>query len=295
MKFFYLLVGASAFQGSALNWARDHRRHHRYVDSDRDPHNIYRGFFYAHIGWLFWKEDVVGIEYAPDLAKDKMVAWQERHYVAIAIFMGFVFPTLLGLCFGHPIEGFVFGGVLRILVSNHCTFLINSLAHTVGTRPYSDSQTARDNVLLAILACGEGYHNFHHVFAADYRNGVKWYQWDPTKWFIGGLSYFGGTYGLRRVSPAEFLRARLQNEQHRLLQRGLPEERVRAMKQKVEEAQRKWRGLCEDYQDLKKNVQIESRRRLQVLKVEIKIARAEFKMSWAQWGAFYRTYRALPV
>ena len=76
------------------------------------------------------------------------------------------------------------GGFLRLVVSHHCTFFINSLAHFWGSRPYTTENTARDNGILALFTWGEGYHNYHHLFQWDYRNGIRWYQWDPTKWLI---------------------------------------------------------------------------------------------------------------
>ena len=153
VKLFYLLFGAAAFQGSALQWATDHRRHHRFVDTDTDPHNINQGFWWAHVGWLFIKEEPKFRDvFEADLLKDKMIVWQHRYFVLVAIVMGFGFPMLVGWCFGNPIGGLLWGGLLRVVVTNHSTFLINSLAHTVGTKTYSDKQTARDSLLMALLA-----------------------------------------------------------------------------------------------------------------------------------------------
>ena len=90
-------------------------------------------------------------------------------------------------------------GFLRLVVCHHTTFLINSLAHKWGTQPYSKKNTARDNPLIALLTFGEGYHNFHHAFPGDYRNAVRWWQWDPTKWLIRALWAVGLTRDLRTV------------------------------------------------------------------------------------------------
>jgi stearoyl-CoA desaturase (delta-9 desaturase) len=110
-------------------------------------------------------------------------------------------------------------GILRLVISHHVTFLINSLAHIWGSQPYTEDNTARDNPIVALLTYGEGYHNFHHMFAHDYRNGVKAWQWDPSKWFIAAMSWLGLAKNLKRVPgfkiqrallDAQFRRAELQ-------------------------------------------------------------------------------------
>jgi stearoyl-CoA desaturase (Delta-9 desaturase) len=296
VKAAYLIFGAMAFQGPALVWGADHRRHHRFVDSKMDPHNIREGFFHAHMGWMLFHDGECDAEtYAPDLLKNKWVQWQNRNYVWLAIVMSFYFPMALGALYGNPMGGLIIGGLLRLVFTQHCTFFINSLAHTVGSKTYNDDLTARDSVLMAVLAYGEGYHNFHHQFQVDYRNGIRWYHWDPTKWVIQLLALMGCAYKLRQASPSEILGARLKAEQLRLLSRGVPEEKVSALKCKVEEAQTKFRLLREEYKRLKRNMQQQSREYLLHLKAEVKIARLEFKMAFAQWVAYRRTLGALPI
>jgi stearoyl-CoA desaturase (delta-9 desaturase) len=95
--------------------------------------------------------------------------------------------------------GFIWGGLFRVVVVHHATFLINSAAHTWGTQPYSTANTSRDSPFLSLLTYGEGYHNFHHTFQADYRNGHKWHHWDPTKWWIKGFSFIKMTSGLHKI------------------------------------------------------------------------------------------------
>jgi stearoyl-CoA desaturase (delta-9 desaturase) len=95
------------------------------------------------------------------------------------------------------------------VVNHHVTFFINSLAHFWGTRPYTDENSARDNGFLAFLTYGEGYHNYHHIFQTDYRNGIRWYQWDPTKWMIAGLARVGLARKLQRVPDFRIQRALL--------------------------------------------------------------------------------------
>ena len=99
-------------------------------------------------------------------------------------------------------------GFLRLVIQYHATFAVNSVAHYFGSQPYTDRNSARDHFLTAMITLGEGYHNFHHRFQADYRNGVRWFHFDPTKWFVWSLSRIGLTWDLRRVSKVRIRAAR---------------------------------------------------------------------------------------
>lgn len=211
MRATMLFFGAGCLENSALKWASDHRYHHRFVDKDSDPYNINRGFFYAHMGWIFFA-DPPGRTLAnvPDLNNDRLVQLQHKYFTPLAFFVGFGIPTLLGLAVGRPLAGFFWGGLFRVVLLHHLSFFINSACHTFGNRPYSTKVSARDCWWLAILTNGEGYHNFHHSFGSDYRNGVRWYHWDPSKWFIGTLAALGVAYNLKRTPDPIILKARLE-------------------------------------------------------------------------------------
>lgn len=210
IRLFVLIFGAAAFENSVLMWASEHRRHHKHVDHDEDPYCISKGFFYAHIGWLLFKLDNdEPYDNVADLQKDKLVCWQDRHVQWIAVIVSFILPTSLGFLWNGwrgALGAFLIAGVARIVVLQHCTFLINSACHTIGRQPYSRKCTARDSLLLALFTMGEGYHNYHHEFQHDYRNGVKPWQFDPTKWLIWMLSKLRLTRNLRRV-PADKIKA----------------------------------------------------------------------------------------
>jgi stearoyl-CoA desaturase (delta-9 desaturase) len=210
VKLVYLLFGAATFQNSALKWCADHRIHHNHVDSEKDPYNINKGFFYAHIGWIFYQEKVENPKYPKDLLNDKLVMWQHRNYLWLCVAMGFILPTVIGHFLGSALGGFALAGVARVVFVHHCTFFINSLCHMVGTRPYTDTNTARDSAVMALLSYGEGYHNYHHYFPTDYRNGIRWFHFDPTKWLIKTLSYVGWTKNLKQVPERLITEARLQ-------------------------------------------------------------------------------------
>lgn len=295
----YVFFGSGAFQGSIIRWCTDHRRHHREVDTDEDPYSINKGFWFAHLGWILLEEDPrFELRNCPDLQKKKFVAFQDKYYFLMASFVGFILPGLVAMAFGMEFwTGVLFGGALRIVVSNHTTFLINSACHYFGNQPYTDKNTARDNFILSVLTFGEGYHNFHHMFQADYRNGVRWYQWDPTKWWIRSLSFVGLASKLKRVSKEEIMKARLRMDEQILLSKGACQDSVLALKQKVEEAQIRMRDLRSEYLKMRRSLALQESAAKQVaeLKAKAKLASIEFKMVRAQWGAYVRAYRTVRI
>ena len=203
VRLFTLIFGAAAFENSVLMWASDHRRHHKHVDHDEDPYDITKGFFHAHIGWMLFKlRPQSPLDNVADLKKDPLVVWQDRHIHVLAVMVSFILPTLAGFIWDGwvgALGGFLIAGVAKVVMLQHCTFLINSACHTIGRQPYSTRCSARDSFFMALFTFGEGYHNYHHEFQHDYRNGVKPWQWDPTKWLIWILSKLGFVGGLRRV------------------------------------------------------------------------------------------------
>ncbi len=212
LKLVYLVFGTMALQNSVLVWATDHRRHHRNVDDpDLDPYSASRGFWYSHIGWMLrhWETGRWDFSNGRDLERDPMLRFQHRWYLPLALATNIGLPVLLGWLAGDVIGVFLVAGLLRLVVNHHATFCINSLAHMWGSQPYTDENSARDNPLLAFVTYGEGYHNFHHIFDRDYRNAVRWWQWDPAKWLISAMSWLGLASRLQRVPDVAIERARL--------------------------------------------------------------------------------------
>lgn len=206
------IMGGMALQNSILVWSARHRVHHRDVDdNEKDPYSIGRGFWFAHIGWMLrdYKSGAIDYSVVPDLEKDPVVMWQHRNYLALALATNLGLPMLLGWMVGDFWGVFLLAGLGRLVVNHHVTFCINSLAHMWGTRPYTDENSARDNWFLAIITHGEGYHNYHHLFQADYRNGVRWFHFDLNKWFISTCAALGLAHDLRRTPQFKILRARL--------------------------------------------------------------------------------------
>ena len=215
VRFLFALGGAFALQNDALNWASDHRRHHQHVDNnDNDPYSAGRGFWFSHIGWILRHYDSARNDFSnvKDLQRDPIVMWQHRNYLALVLIMNIGLPAFIGFLHGDIIAGLLLGGLLRLVLSQHATYFINSLAHMWGTRPYSDNSSARDNTLLALITYGEGYHNYHHTFQWDYRNGIRWWHFDPTKWLIRSLERVGLASGLKRCAPDKIERAKLERQ-----------------------------------------------------------------------------------
>ena len=221
-RLFFAIFGGMALQNSIYVWAARHRVHHRHVDDvDRDPHSIKSGFWHAHIGWMLraWPTSEVDFSEVRDLEKDRIVMWQHRYYWPLVWLSNLGIPLLLGIVFNEIIGMLLVAGVLRLVVSHHLTFFINSLAHTWGRQPYNDENTAVDNGWIALLTWGEGYHNYHHAFQADYRNGVRWWQYDPSKWLINTMAWTGLAFDRKRMPNFRIQRARLAMEFQRLSQR----------------------------------------------------------------------------
>lgn len=271
-----LFISSGAFQGSALKWASDHRIHHKFEDTDKDPYSINKGFWYAHMGWMMTHEAVSLPVQAPDLEKNKMIKWQHDNYLFAAIFVGYVFPTLIGALLGNAILGLVIAGGIRIFLTQQSTFLVNSLSHTLGKTPYSLDKTAKDSFIVTILTHGEGYHNFHHKFQFDYRNGIRWYHWDPTKWSIQLAALIGLAQKLKTVQFSEILKARLEVESLKFKNTDLFCEKLEPLAHKIVEAQARFDKLKAEYNSAKDQKMHELRQEIQLMKIEIE----SMKKTW---------------
>lgn len=219
VRFLLLLFGAGAFEGSVLEWCTDHRNHHKYVDTPKDPYNINRGFWYAHIGWLLVlnpaDRDFSNVD---NLNNDFLCHYQHKYYIPTAIISGYIIPMLIaGFFWGDYIGGLLVAGALRIAVLQQFTFCINSVCHYFGKRTYNDKLTACDNAFAAYLTFGEGYHNYHHQFPLDYRNGLNFYDYDPSKWFIALLNVCGLASDLKRVSKAKQIKYKVRFDWQKVL------------------------------------------------------------------------------
>ena len=254
-----LFFGTLATQGSVIRWSHDHRLHHRHVDGELDPYGTSKGFWHSHLIWMFKDGPEIEEKYIRDLKDDPMLAHQHNHYgwwMAIAN----ILPVLVaGWLTGDWFGSFVIVFLLRLFVAHHCTWFINSLAHMWGSKPYSTEHSAVNNFFLASITYGEGYHNYHHSFAGDYRNGVRWYQFDPSKYLIWTLSKLGLAWGLQRMDPL-MVRKKLVNHDKKLLidhlssvpdtEAGAFELAVTRMSEKISEQIASARALMDKYRKM---------------------------------------------
>mmetsp|Transcript_29311 Transcript_29311/g.47634 ORF Transcript_29311/g.47634 Transcript_29311/m.47634 type:complete len:355 (+) Transcript_29311:108-1172(+) len=210
-RFFTMLANSIANQGSIYHWARDHRVHHKHSETDADPHNATRGFFFAHMGWLFVKKhpDVIKagreLDFS-DLDADWTVMFQKKTDPWFTLFMCFVFPALVGT-FGWGEDfwtGFYVAGALRYIYVLHATWLVNSAAHLYGDHPYDPQSWPAENPFVSLGALGEGWHNWHHKYPFDYSAsefGAS-SQFNPTKMIIDFAAACGMVSDRKRATGA---------------------------------------------------------------------------------------------
>ena len=300
-EFLVISAGNLTAAGTVLDWVHDHRRHHKFVDTDRDPYNIKKGFWWADFIWLFhrrwnWDQNII-----KDLAKNKLVMFQHRFYGGLMVGTNIAVILLVGWLSGDYLGAFVFAFLLRMFFGHHCMFFINSLAHFSGSKPYSTEHTAVNNWFISFLTFGEGYHNFHHTFSYDYRNGVRWYQFDPSKTIIWCLEKFGLASDLKRAKKYRILLSLIREDEKLLLKSILRmknltlEKRLRL----VEEARSMSSGLYEQIKELNRclkeywgleKAELESQVRIDEFEELITKLRRQFKAEFNEWGQFCNSY-----
>jgi stearoyl-CoA desaturase (delta-9 desaturase) len=140
--------------------------------------------------------------------------WQHKHQLVLMALMGYILPAAVaGLFWNDWKGGFVYAGILRLFAAHQATFSVNSMLHWVGERPFDDRHSPRDFFPINLIVLGDGYHNFHHTFPVDYRCGLEWYHYDPTKWFIRLGSLVGLTGSLKTFRFSEIEKRRVQQSQ----------------------------------------------------------------------------------
>lgn len=208
LRFLLMLFNTLAFQDSAIDWARDHRVHHKYSETDADPHNATRGFFFSHVGWLLCRKhpDVKAAGSKLDLSdlrSDPILAFQHKYYLILMPIICFVLPTMIPIyCWGETGKNAWFVATMfRYCFVLNVTWLVNSAAHKFGSKPYDKEISPSQNPTVALLAFGEGWHNYHHVFPWDYKTAeLGDYQLNPTTAFIDFFAKIGWAYDLKTVS-----------------------------------------------------------------------------------------------
>ncbi|XP_076814574.1 stearoyl-CoA desaturase 5-like isoform X2 [Clavelina lepadiformis] len=210
LKIFLAALNSMALQNSIFDWARDHRVHHKFSETDADPHNAKRGFFFCHVGWLLVKKHPDVMEKGKrvdvmDLCNDPVVMLQHRHYIPSVILMCFGLPTAVPLLWGESLWISYLMCVLRYCSLLNTTWCVNSVAHMWGNKPYDKSINPAQNMFVTICAIGEGFHNYHHVFPHDYATSEFGFRFNLTTAFLDCMFYLGLAYDLRTVAPETIL------------------------------------------------------------------------------------------
>jgi len=210
LRVYLMLSNSIANQGSIWHWSRDHRVHHKHSETDADPHNATRGFFFAHVGWLLVKKHKDVVEAGKklnfdDLVEDSVVMFQKKFDPWFALFMCFVFPGLVCMLWGDNFwNGYWVAGALRYIYVLHVTWLVNSAAHLYGDHPYDPKSWPAENTFVSLGALGEGWHNWHHKYPFDYAAsefGIA-KQFNPTKLFIDTCCMLGLASERKRATGA---------------------------------------------------------------------------------------------
>lgn len=200
VKFILLVLGSMSWEGPALEWAATHIKHHAHSDRDGDPHSPVEGFFHAHVGWLFRDEKADPNVYCRNLVKDPIVVFVSRTFLLWAS-LSLIIPFLIG-----GWTGLLWGGLVRIFLTHHVTWSVNSVCHTFGKREFETNDQSRNEWLVGLLGFGEGWHNNHHAFPRSAFHGLHWWQFDFSGYVIYTLERFGLARDVYRVSPAMLAR-----------------------------------------------------------------------------------------
>jgi len=209
-----MIANCGSFQNDVMEWARDHRGHHKWSDTPADPHNSQRGFFFTHMGWLLVRKHPLVIERGrtldlSDLHADPVLRFQHRFYLPLVAIFCFVVPTVVPVLLWseHALVAFYTAGLFRYCVLLHGTWMVNSVAHTFGYRPYDKHIKPRQSIVTSILALGEGWHNYHHTFPYDYKTSEIPYLFNMTTVLIDACSTVGLAYDLKSA-PEQMIESR---------------------------------------------------------------------------------------
>lgn len=205
VKCLLLILGSMSFEGPAIEWAATHIKHHAQADREGDPHSPVEGFFHAHIGWMF-REKVDPNVYCSYLQKDRMVVFVSRTFVFWSL-LSLLIPFALG-----GWTGLLWGGLVRMFLTHHVTWSVNSVCHTFGKREFETNDRSRNEWVVGLLAFGEGWHNNHHAFPRSAFHGLHWWQFDLSGYLIWMLERLGLAHDVYRIPPTLRMRRKAQEK-----------------------------------------------------------------------------------
>lgn len=209
VRYLLAVAGSMAAQGPVIRWCGEHRRHHQHSDTEEDPHSPHmgpngswgdgfwatlKGGYHAHLGWLLTAPGEGLAKYTVDLRKDKALVAATNQFPWLVL-LGLIIPAILGglltLSWSGALLGFLWGGLVRVLMVHHITWSVNSICHLWGSKPFDSHDESRNNAVVGILAMGEGWHNNHHAFPTSARHGLRWWEFDASYLFIRTLGLIG--------------------------------------------------------------------------------------------------------
>lgn len=217
VQFVFAVIGAASVQRGPLWWAAHHRHHHRHADQPQDPHSPrVSGFWRSHMGWFLTREAfATDLTRVPDLARFPELRWLDRFDTVVPVLLAaalYALGALLewaapGLQTSGP-QLLVWGFFISTVVLFHATVTINSLAHRFGRRRFETRDDSRNNLWLALLTFGEGWHNNHHFFPGTARQGFRWWEIDVTWYGLRVLAALGLVHGLKPIPEWVLAKAR---------------------------------------------------------------------------------------
>jgi len=208
LKLILLACYAMAGQNRLHEWVRDHRVHHKYSETVADPHDSNRGFFFAHMGWLFMRKHPEVIRRGnkismTDITNDPHIMFFDKYFIPIKVLFCFFLPTIIPIfCWGETFRCAVVSQIfVRYMLSLHFTWSVNSAAHLFGNKPYDRTINPRENAFVSLIALGEGWHNYHHTFPWDYK-AAELFRFNVTLWWIDFFAKIGWAYDLKSPNQA---------------------------------------------------------------------------------------------
>ncbi|XP_058734392.1 palmitoyl-monogalactosyldiacylglycerol delta-7 desaturase, chloroplastic-like [Vicia villosa] len=209
LEYFFAYCGVHAIQGNPIAWVSIHRHHHRFCDSEKDPHSPIKGFWFSHMGWLFDTNSFVKKYEEPinvgDLEKQSFYRFIRSTYILHPLAMG----ALLYAVGGFPF--LVWGMGVKSFVVYHITWFVNSACHLWGSQPWNTKDLSKNNWWVALLSFGEGWHNNHHAFEYSARHGLEWWQVDMTWYLVKFLQAIGLATEVKVPSESQKQRMALKN------------------------------------------------------------------------------------
>jgi stearoyl-CoA desaturase (Delta-9 desaturase) len=217
MRILFVILGSMAMQGTLLYWVATHLRHHQFSDTELDPHSphfkgehqlgYWGGLWHGHIGWMFADEVSNAARFCPDLLRDQEIFRLQQRYLTWAA-LGFAIPTVIGFLISGfslygALEGFLWGGAVRLLALHHAAWAVGSISHLHGRRPFDTRDRSTNNYLVALFSFGEGLQNNHHAFPTSARHGLRWWEPDIAGWAILLGKQGGLFWEVKHPSPAQ--------------------------------------------------------------------------------------------